>query len=92
MRLVTFTHKGHTRIGALVDEFVVDLSVAAPELPAEMVAFLEAGIEAMVIAKDAIASGAGRIRSSEGVRTLGRDRSHGRRQKSVEERCRRRNR
>jgi len=61
MRLVTFTHKGHTRIGALVDEFVVDLSVAAPELPAEMVAFLEAGIEAMVIAKDAIAAGTGRI-------------------------------
>ena len=61
MRLVTFTHKGNTRIGALVDDSVVDLSVAAPELPAEMVAYLETGLDGMVIAKDAIASGEGRI-------------------------------
>ena len=65
MRLVTFTHNGNTRIGALVDNSVVDLSAAAPELPAEMVAFLETGLDGMVIAKDAIASGAGRIPATE---------------------------
>ena len=61
MRLVTFTHKGNSRIGALVENTVIDLSVAAPELPTDMVAFLEAGIEALLLAKDAITLGAGRI-------------------------------
>ena len=61
MRLVTFTHNHSTRIGALVDGDVVDFSNAEPVLPVEMVAFLEAGIEAMELAKDAIASGNGRI-------------------------------
>ena len=61
MRLVTFTHNNNTRIGALVDRAVVDFSIAEPVLPVEMVAFLEAGIEAMELARDAIASGNGRM-------------------------------
>lgn len=65
MRLVTFTHHGNTRIGAQVDDQVVDLSVAAPELPTDMVAFLDEGTEALFIAKDAIASGSGRLPTAE---------------------------
>lgn len=45
MKLVTFSQRGKTRIGVL-DELageVVDLSVAAPKLPTEMTAFIEAG-------------------------------------------------
>jgi 2-keto-4-pentenoate hydratase/2-oxohepta-3-ene-1,7-dioic acid hydratase in catechol pathway len=51
MKLATFTHDGSRRIG-LVDleaEGIVDLSTAAPDLPRDMVAFLEAG--ASVLAK-----------------------------------------
>ena len=43
MKLVTFTHAGSTRIGVLDNGAVVDLSAAAPDLPREMCAFLEAG-------------------------------------------------
>lgn len=42
MKLVTFEHAGSVRIGAVVGEEVVDFS-AAPDLPTEMVAFLETG-------------------------------------------------
>ena len=47
MRLITFTDKKSTRIGILQDDRIVDLSVAAPDLPKEMVAFLEAGDAAL---------------------------------------------
>ncbi len=47
MRLVTFSQGGHPRIGLLRDEEIIDLSVAAPGLPREMVAFLEVGEAAM---------------------------------------------
>jgi 2-keto-4-pentenoate hydratase/2-oxohepta-3-ene-1,7-dioic acid hydratase in catechol pathway len=53
MKLVTFTHGGTTRIGAVVGDAVVDLSVAAPELPSEMKAFLEAGDAALEAARTA---------------------------------------
>ncbi|PCJ69776.1 MAG: 5-carboxymethyl-2-hydroxymuconate isomerase [Rhodobiaceae bacterium] len=51
MRLVTFSEGGSTRIGLLVGEAIIDLSVAAPDLPREMVAFLEAGDEVMALAR-----------------------------------------
>ncbi len=65
MRLLTFTQGGKTRIGAQIDEEVVDFSVAAPDLPTEMVVFLESGEEAMAKAKAGVQSGKGRIAFSE---------------------------
>jgi len=54
MRLVTFCEAGgRPKIGVLQGEMIVDLSVAAPSLPTEMVAFLEAGEEAMAAARAA---------------------------------------
>ena len=53
MKLVTFTHDGRTRIGVAVDDAVIDLSKAAPDLPDEMCAFLDAGEDAMDKARDA---------------------------------------
>ncbi len=58
MKLATFTHAGATRIGVVDGDEMVDLSVAAPELPQEMIAFLEAGPEAMEAARAALGNGA----------------------------------
>jgi 2-keto-4-pentenoate hydratase/2-oxohepta-3-ene-1,7-dioic acid hydratase in catechol pathway len=56
MKLATFTHGGATRIGVVVDDSIVDLAAAAPELPRDMIAFIVAGARvaerAMVAAKD----------------------------------------
>lgn len=49
MKLVTFTHRGRTRLG-LVDSdknAVIDLSVAAPKLPSDMTALIELGDRAL---------------------------------------------
>ena len=54
MKLATFTHNNATRIGVVVDDSMVDLSAAAPELPREMVAFLEAGKDALERARKAV--------------------------------------
>jgi 2-keto-4-pentenoate hydratase/2-oxohepta-3-ene-1,7-dioic acid hydratase in catechol pathway len=51
MKLVTFTHRGSTRIGVVRGDQVVDLRAAAPDLPGEMVAFLAAGDPALEIAR-----------------------------------------
>ena len=61
MKLVTFTHLQRTRIGVVVDDMVVDLSVGAPELPPTMVDFLEAGAAAMERAKSVSAGTTGKI-------------------------------
>ena len=58
MKLTTFTHGGSTRIGVADGDEVIDLAEAAPSLPREMIAFLEAGPEAMETARAAIATGA----------------------------------
>jgi 2-keto-4-pentenoate hydratase/2-oxohepta-3-ene-1,7-dioic acid hydratase in catechol pathway len=47
MKLATFTHAGSTRIGVVSGDRVIDLSAAAPDLPREMIAFLEAGPDAL---------------------------------------------
>ena len=61
MKLVSMLRDGRAAIGVLVDgETVVDLSVAAPELPGGMCKFLAAGEEAMEAARRAAAAGAGR--------------------------------
>ena len=56
MKLITFTHRGSTRIGVLVGDEVVDLQAAAPALPTEMVAFLAAGEPALETARVALAA------------------------------------
>jgi len=61
MRLVTFTQGGQTRIGAMDGEQVVDFSAAGTTLPSDMLAFLEQGEVAMNAAREACASGRGRI-------------------------------
>lgn len=45
MKLVTFSHRGRTRLGVIDTDKkdVVDLSVAAPKLPADMTALIELG-------------------------------------------------
>lgn len=61
MRLVTFTQGGNTRIGAMEGENVIDFSAAGAALPTDMLAFLEQGESAMNAAREACASGRGRI-------------------------------
>ncbi|HYB99900.1 MAG TPA: fumarylacetoacetate hydrolase family protein [Candidatus Limnocylindrales bacterium] len=41
MKLATFTHQGTTRIGVVDGQEIVDLAVAAPALPHDMIALLE---------------------------------------------------
>ncbi len=53
MRLITFTENGATRIGRLNGDVITDLSQSNPDLPTDMVAFLEAGDEAMDAARGA---------------------------------------
>lgn len=57
MKLATFTHAGSTRIGIVEGDEVVDLSVAAPDLPRDMLSFLEAGPDAMQTAHRALGHG-----------------------------------
>jgi acylpyruvate hydrolase len=55
MKLVTFTHNGNTRLGALRGgQEIVDLNQADSRLPADILAFLEAGERALKLAGDAI--------------------------------------
>ena len=61
MKLATFTHQGSTRIGVVVDDAVVDLTAAAPDLPREMSALLAAGAGAMDRARAAATGGKNRI-------------------------------
>ena len=55
MKIATFTADGVTRIGVVGDAEIIDLSEAAPELPREMTALLEAGPDALARAADAAA-------------------------------------
>ena len=65
MKLVTFTQAGSTRIGVLDNSGVVDLAAAAPDLPREMCAFLEAGNDALATARHAAGNGSGRLNLSD---------------------------
>jgi acylpyruvate hydrolase len=62
MKLVTFVHNGQTRLGALLatqdGERVFDLQRLEPRLPADMIAFLEAGPAARSLAEAALAAAA----------------------------------
>ncbi len=61
MKLATFTQDGTTRIGVVVDNSIVDLAAAAPDLPREMTAFLIAGSQAADRARSAAKDSAHRI-------------------------------
>lgn len=61
MRLVTFTYRGNTRVGAVVGEDVVDLTGQGASLASEMVAFLGQGDAALQQAQAICASGRGRL-------------------------------
>ena len=58
MKLVTFTHDGKTGIGAVEADGVVAFGA---NLPSDMLAFLEAGEAALDAARQACASGTGRL-------------------------------
>lgn len=62
MRLVTFSDSRGQRIGVQqADGAIVDLSVAAPELPRDMLQFIALGAQGLEAAKKAVASGKGRL-------------------------------
>ena len=58
MKLVTFVHNNATRIGTLIthngEERVVDFSQANPNLPKDMIAFLQGGKSTHSAAQQAI--------------------------------------
>ena len=58
MKLVTFTHDGSTRLGAVVDDRVVDFAVSASSLPRDMKSFIAAGDDAWQRARAAVEAGA----------------------------------
>jgi 2-keto-4-pentenoate hydratase/2-oxohepta-3-ene-1,7-dioic acid hydratase in catechol pathway len=60
MKLVTFTYKHQTRVGAVLDGIVVD-SQADPHIPATMTAFLSAGTAAVSALQQVIDSGLYRL-------------------------------
>lgn len=61
MKLVTFTHNGGTRIGAVEADSIVDFSANGNGLPQDMLTFLEQGDAALAAARSACASGHGRL-------------------------------
>ncbi|MGR8941008.1 MAG: fumarylacetoacetate hydrolase family protein [Gammaproteobacteria bacterium] len=60
MKLVTFSHQQSTRVGAVIDDTVVD-SLGNPDIPARMIEFLEAGARALAAMQAQIDSGRSRI-------------------------------
>ena len=56
MRLVTFSREGNSRIGCSIDWQLIDLSIAAPALPTDLVSLLEMGPEGLQQAEAAAKS------------------------------------
>jgi 2-keto-4-pentenoate hydratase/2-oxohepta-3-ene-1,7-dioic acid hydratase in catechol pathway len=61
LRLVTFESSGVRRVGAHVENDIVDFGAAMPSLPKDMRSFLEAGKSAIQVARDIVASGTSRV-------------------------------
>jgi hypothetical protein len=55
MKLCTFLRAGAPRVGVVFDDAVVDLSIAAPSLPRDLLALLAAGPAELARAKGAAA-------------------------------------
>ncbi len=64
MKLVTFTYKDISRIGAVIEQEVVD-TIEAPEIPRNMIDFLSAGEPGRIQLQKLIDAGNGRIPLSE---------------------------
>ena len=60
MRIVSFSDKGQAKIGLRMKDVVVDLSVAAPKLPRDMLAFIAGGKAVLAAAKKAAAKAKGK--------------------------------
>lgn len=60
MKLVTFNDQGNTRIGVLQkrdgQEKIIDLELADPQLPTDMIEFLQGGAETLQLAEKAVTS------------------------------------
>jgi 2-keto-4-pentenoate hydratase/2-oxohepta-3-ene-1,7-dioic acid hydratase in catechol pathway len=61
MKVATFTHAGTTRLGVVVEDQIVDLAAAAPDLPREMTALLAAGAAALAKAREVAGRATGRL-------------------------------
>jgi len=61
MRFTTFAQQGRTRLGVVDGDAVVDLNASRPEVPADLRAALEAGIDLAAAARTALASAAPRM-------------------------------
>ena len=61
MRFTTFVQQGRTRLGVVDGDAVIDLNAAQPQVPADMRAALEAGVDLAAAARAAIASSAPRL-------------------------------
>ena len=57
MKLATFRHAGSTRIGLVEGDELIDLAAAQPDQPRDMLAFLEAGEDALQAAREARSGG-----------------------------------
>ncbi|MFI3188483.1 fumarylacetoacetate hydrolase [Crenothrix sp. D3] len=60
MKLVTFTYQNQARVGAVVDDAVID-SLGNAKIPRTMIEFLSAGAEALTAMQDLIDSGEHRL-------------------------------
>lgn len=60
MKLITFTHNQLSRVGAVIDETVVD-SLGNPDIPASMIAFLNGGAQSLAAMQRQIDSGDNRL-------------------------------
>ena len=68
MRLLSFDNHGAATLGVRISDEVIDLSIAAPELPRDMISLLAAGPDALSAARQAAASaGADARRPLEGL-------------------------
>jgi 2-keto-4-pentenoate hydratase/2-oxohepta-3-ene-1,7-dioic acid hydratase in catechol pathway len=65
MRFTTFMQRGKPRLGVVDGAGVVDLNAARPEVPGELRAALEAGVDVVAHARAALASSAPRIALAE---------------------------
>lgn len=60
MKLITFTYQNQTRVGAVVDEMIVD-SLASTNIPRTMIEFLSKGAESLTAMQQLIDSGEHRL-------------------------------
>lgn len=58
MKLATFTHKGVTRVGIVVNEAIVDVAVENADLPSNMIDVLEGGEPVLAVLRSLEQSGA----------------------------------